>query len=192
LIGTNKTSRNGSQLLELHLLELFETFEFPFDAGDHRLRSGVSGSFEDAIEFHFTSAFKLSQGGNTISNESRRSDPHDPATILPTAQAARAFLGGDQAIAEMGFFLRALSSLYAVADCQRLVDEMIDRLDWYQPVDLPSIHCTFALNGAGKNGNAAKVAKVRAEVRAGLVKLAEELLALRRGIALTPELNDPI
>jgi cytochrome c peroxidase len=174
LIGTNKTSRNGSQLLELDFVAQFESFEFPFDAGDHQLRSGVlgqgqqggfnvqslieavrnkqffhnngvTGTIEDAIEFYFTPAFKSSQGGNTISNEFRRSDPHNPATVFPTAAEARAFLGGDQAIANIGLFLRSLAAIYAFADCERFIDELADRAALGLPLGLPSDHCRFAL-----------------------------------------------
>ena len=46
----------------------------------------------------------------------------------------------------MGLFLRGLSSLYAIIDCERFVDEMIDRTVFGLPTDLPEDHCRFALD----------------------------------------------
>lgn len=172
IIGTNKTSRNGSQFLEDNVQTQFDNtlFNLPFDKGDHQLRAGntqggfnvqsliegvrnkqffhnngITDSIEDAIEFYFTADFKASQGGNTISNDFRRSDPHDPSTQL-TGPQAREFLGGDQAIADMGLFLRSLSSLYAIADCERFIDEAAIRIELGLPPDVPANHCRFAMN----------------------------------------------
>jgi cytochrome c peroxidase len=184
IIGTNKTSRNGSQALETEIFEQLHTFDFPFDPGDHQLRSGplglgprqggfnvqsiieavrnkqffhnngVVGPIENAIEFYFTDDFKASQGGNAISGDFRLDETE---TDELTPAQAREFLGGDAAIDSMGYFLRALSSLYAIMDCQRLVDEMLFRIDEGMTIDLPSSHCRFALNDANTMLKGAKV-----------------------------------
>lgn len=178
LIGTNKASRNGSQLLELDLLDQFQTFTLPFDKGDHQLRggqigvdgvrrerqggfnvqslieavrnkqffhhNGIEGSIEDAIEFYFTDDFRVSQGGTAVSNVFRRKNPAVP-NVLYTPAEARAFLGGDQAIRDMGLFLRSLAAIYAFADCERFIDEMADRAVLGLPLKQPADHCRFAL-----------------------------------------------
>ena len=84
------------------------------------------------------------QGGTAVSNAFRRVDPAIPG-VLYTPQEARVFLGGDQGVADMGLFLRSLSSLYAIADCERFVDEMMDRVTLGLPTSLPQDHCRFAL-----------------------------------------------
>lgn len=297
LIGTNKTSRNGSQFLEDDLQAGFSSFTFPLDRGDHEMRSnprqggfnvqsiieavrnkqffhnnGVTRTIEDAIEFYFTPHFHCpqvrydeeievdgedvpvvgpevpecagipdSQGGAAVGGDFRaehRTVSVDYAGETYTVDVewefspseVRAMLGGDAGIAAMGLFLRSLATVYAIADCERFIDEIDDRIDLGLSVELPSTHCQFALadvknilgnaqvhpnpysrliarlnavNGqlhglmtklaaAGKNGKPAKIGKVQAEVRTGLEQLRADLLTLRRAIAVTPELSDPM
>lgn len=231
LIGTNKTSRNGSQTLEVDLQEQFETFDFPFDPGDHELRggtiapgfrqggfnvqsivdsvrnkqffhqNGVTSTIDDAIEFYFTTNFHCppvrydfdvelegddcevevegpevwecqgvddSQGGGAVGGDFRselRSVTH--TVITPSDQdcenpgeevevtrevewefspsEVRAMLGGDEGVADMGLFLRVLASVYAIADCERYVDEMAYRISEDMPIATPLDHCGFNL-----------------------------------------------
>jgi mono/diheme cytochrome c family protein len=176
IIGANKASRNGVAFFEPELdalvsaqiskpgsdLSDFSPF-VPFDEGDGQSRSGgeegfnvqsiieatrktqffhnnaIQGSIEDAIAHYFTDKFDNSQGGGAIRGAFRG------GTLGP---AVLAELGGTDAINKMGLFLRALSSVYALADCERYVDEMIFRIDNKLPTDLPLDNCRFALNDA--------------------------------------------
>lgn len=160
VIGANKTSRNGTQFLEPGL-DALVTANFPFDEGDGELRSGgtqggfnvqsiieatrktrffhnsaVVGTIEDAIAHYFTDDFDSSQGGNAIKG-AFRDDKAGPVVLDE--------LGGVAAINKIGYFLRHLSAVYSLADCERLVDEMIDRTALGMSTDLPFTHCQFAM-----------------------------------------------
>jgi hypothetical protein len=65
--------------------------------------------------------------------------------------------GGPNAIEEMGAFIRALSAYYSLGDCERLVQETIDRLGVGASLRLPVLHCKFALDDVGDVLRTAKV-----------------------------------
>jgi hypothetical protein len=106
---------------------------------------------ENAIGFYFGSTFDASQGGSGRVAQVRycakpgNACPNDPALRLSGVDALAA-LGGNAAIDKLGFFLRALSAVYSLADCERLVEEMIERTNLGLPTSLPAMHCQFALD----------------------------------------------
>ncbi len=58
---------------------------------------------------------------------------------------------GEYSIAEMGRTLRAMSAFYSLRDCERLIDETIDRIHYYNQgenvrTDLAAMHCGFNLD----------------------------------------------
>lgn len=185
--------------------------------------NGFVDSVEGAAAFYFTPTFDASQGGAGRAGPMRRcaAEPTNPAcdnaaggpalVALPGDQALAA-LGGPEALNKLGFFLRALSAVYRIADCERLIDEMIDRTDLALPTDLPLLHCQFALNDVKKALRGAKVSprpynkvaqdmtnlgikltsadrsKNRQEKKARLQEIIAKLQAVRHSIATTPEL----
>ena len=204
----------------------------PFDEGDGVMRSGgepgfnvasiieavrknqffhnnaITGSIEDAIAHYFTDRFDGSQGGGAI-NSFRR----DVSNVPIAGPVVLDQLGGTDALDRMGLFLRALSSMYALADCERFVDEIFFRFDNKLPLDLPTMHCGFALDDAGRMLGEARVvpnpyaaypaalAKVRKQLdkavddrkkgkirKNDLLAVQSSLRGLRQSIATTPEL----
>lgn len=177
IIGANKASRSGIAFFEPELddfvsAKIANQNEVPpfapfnaFDEGDGVNRSGgefgfnvqsiiesvrksqffhnnaIVGTIEDAIGHYFTDKFDNSQGGGAIKAAFRGG---------LSGQDALSALGGNGAIDKMGFFLRALSSIYSIADCERYIDEMINRLDYGLPLDLPHDNCQIAINDVQK------------------------------------------
>jgi hypothetical protein len=60
---------------------------------------------------------------------------------------AASYTGGDtqQVLNQLGFFLRALSTVYSISDCERLVTDTISRLDAGLSTDVPVLNCTSDL-----------------------------------------------
>ena len=54
--------------------------------------------------------------------------------------------GGQDVLNTLGFFLRALNVVYSIADCERLVDDSIGRIDAGLPLTVPVLNCTTDLN----------------------------------------------
>jgi hypothetical protein len=160
-MGANKTSRSGTQFLET-LVNNEVAADFPFDPGDGQLKSGrtqggfniqpafqgapkthlfhqnaIEGKLENAIAHYFTPNFDNSQGGNAI---------RDGFRCGKAGPVALADLGGPEAIDKMGYFLRSLFAVYSVTDCERFVNEAIDRINAEMEVELPLTHCQFELN----------------------------------------------
>lgn len=121
------------------LIEATRKNQFFHNNGVSQAVNGVETSIEDALEHYFTAKFDASQGGTAVRNAFR-------GGILGPSVLAN--LGGQDAIDKMGVFLRALSSVYAIADCERFLDEAIYRIDHGMDADLPVRHCRFALNDA--------------------------------------------
>jgi cytochrome c peroxidase len=121
------------------LIEATRKNQFFHNNGVSQAVNGVETSIEDAIEHYFTDKFDASQGGTAVRGAFR-------GGILGPSVLAN--LGGQDAIDKMGVFLRALSSVYAIADCERFLDEAIYRIDQGMDADLPVRHCRFALNDA--------------------------------------------
>ena len=127
--------------------------------------NGFTTSVEDAASFYFTPTFDASQGGSGRVAAIRYCAvpgnlcPNAPDKLLSGADALAA-LGGPVALNKLGFFLRALSAVYSLADCERLLSEMIDRTDLGLPTELPLRHCQFALNDVKHVLQGAKVSPV--------------------------------
>lgn len=113
--------------------------------------NGFVTDVESAIAFYFTPTFDASQGAAGRTAQVRycakpgNTCPNTPARRLSGAEAFAA-LGGTEAIDKLGFFLRALSAVYSLADCDRLVDEMLQRAALGLDTSLPAMHCQFALD----------------------------------------------
>lgn len=113
--------------------------------------NGFETDVENAIAFYFTPTFDNSQGGSGRVAQIRycakpgNTCPNVPVKRLPAGEAFTA-LGGQEAINKLGFFLRALSAVYSLADCERLVEEMLQREHLGLPTTLPAMHCQFALD----------------------------------------------
>jgi hypothetical protein len=97
-----------------------------------------NAAVEDAATFYFTNTFDQTQIGVGRVVTELRGGADGPTTL--------AQIGGTPALNKLGLFLRALSTYYSLADCERLVTEMIQRINLGLPTDLPMIHCQFALN----------------------------------------------
>ena len=170
IAGANKSSRNGVKFLEPTLQGfLTAPLVFPTDHGDESLRggsggqggfnvqsiieatrktqffhdNGVEGTIEDAIAHYFTDNFHNSQGGAAIRNAFRGGSTVTAAQALAALEA----LSPDP-IQKMGLFLRALSAVYSLTDCERFVDEIVLRMDHGLSTDLPVTNCGFALSDA--------------------------------------------
>lgn len=201
IIGANKTSRSGIQFHE-PTLDAQVAANFPFDKGDHILRSGgtqggfnvqsiieatrktrffhnsvIQGSIEDAIAHYFTSQFDSSQGGTATRNAFRN------RVLGPDVLAA---LGGQAAIDKIGYFLRHLSAVYSLADCERFADEMIDRTNLGLSTDLPFTHCQFALGDAAFVIEGSQVAVPTTQAR-----ILAEIAALQAQLEDAENISDP-
>ena len=121
------------------LIEATRKNQFFHNNGVSQAVNGVETSIEDAIEHYFTNKFDESQGGTAVRG-AFRGGIRGPSVL--------ASLGGQDAVDKMGLFLRALSSVYSLADCERFLDEAIYRIDQGMDADLPVRHCRFALNDA--------------------------------------------
>lgn len=110
---------------------------------------------EDAVACYFTPTFDAPQGGAGRVRAIRYCAvpgnvcPNSPTKLLSGADALTA-LGGPPALDKLGFFLRALSMVCSLADCERLVGEMIDRTNLGLSIAVPLLTCQFALNDVGK------------------------------------------
>jgi hypothetical protein len=233
--GANRGSPTGVDILrirEVVLNDVTAPVVIPRDIGDRSLRTttpqadGFAGggfnvqslieaprkktffhngafnaSVEDAATFYFTPTFDATQiGVGRVVTELRGGD------LGPVALAA---IGGTPALNKLGLFLRALSAYYSLADCERLVEEMIQRINLGLPTDLPMIHCQFALTDVKNVLNNAKVrprpyltvvqalpgleyrlvnAPGTANARQRLQNILTQLRSLRNSIATSPEL----
>jgi hypothetical protein len=167
--------------------------------------NAIRTTIEGAIGHYFTAEFDLSQGGTAIRGADFRAGLTGPQTL--------AALGGPEALNKMGFFLRALSAVYSLADCERLVEEMVERVNLGLSPDLPSLHCEFALNDVRdvlkgskvslrpySDSVGAKTSGIKSQLKEAtrlankskqlqrLQEILESLHDLRLAIASTPEL----
>jgi len=115
--------------------------------------NGAFTTLEGALSFYFSptgdliKAFNAPRKGETgavaLSNMASTyfSDPTDTKDVLGT----------------MGFFLRSLSSVYAIADCERLMSDSISLVQQGQPVTLQAQLCTGELNDVTNLINGAQI-----------------------------------
>ena len=115
--------------------------------------NGAFTTLEGALTFYFSptgdliKAFNAPRKGETgavaLSTMANNyfNDPTDSKDVLNT----------------MGFFLRSLSSVYAIADCERLMSDSISLIKQGQPVTLQAQLCTGELNDVTNLINGAQV-----------------------------------
>jgi hypothetical protein len=112
----------------------------------------VVGDFEQAIAFYISPDFR------------REGDPAGPPPAFTSEQVMRfgntsgsiSFPNGD-GIEHLGAFLRTLSAYYSLRDCERLVQETIDRINVGASPDLAVMHCQLNLEDVRKVLKGAKL-----------------------------------
>lgn len=92
--------------------------------------------FDKAIAFYFREPF--------LSSPERAGVSGLPNHCLDIACLETAF--GPKPLERLGAFLRSLSAFYSLRDCERLINETIERIDLHAPTRLPAQHCEFALD----------------------------------------------
>ncbi len=112
--------------------------------------SGIATNIEDAASFYFSPAFDQSVAGvaHTAVPTGRNCPRGIPSCgAFSLNSLASTYTGGDtqQVLNQIGFFLRALSTVYSIADCERLVDDSINRIDAGLPITVPVLNCTSDL-----------------------------------------------
>ncbi len=110
----------------------------------------ISTNVEDAASFYFSPAFDQSVAGvaHTAPPRGRGCPRGIPCGAFALNSLAATYTGGDtqQVLNQIGFFLRALSTVYSIADCERLVDDSINRIDAGLPIKVPVLNCTTDLS----------------------------------------------
>jgi mono/diheme cytochrome c family protein len=171
--------------------------------------SAVVGGVEDAARFYFRPPFGRTNGEPGTGASSREIlDAISPGAFLDTERAFRAEFGRN-GFNELGGFMRALSAYYSLVDCERLIDEAIERIEIGASPKLPINHCGINLYDARKVLFGAKYKRkpffktalktrrlaYRIKVQArrddidGLIRSKETVAKLRRSIATTPQLQ---
>ena len=111
--------------------------------------TAFSTNVEDAASFYFTTAFDdgLDAGFPSAPPRGRGCGDGTGCGALSLTNLAGTYTGGDtqQVLNQIGFFLRALSTVYSIADCERLVDDSINRIDAGLPITVPVLNCTSDL-----------------------------------------------
>jgi hypothetical protein len=170
--------------------------------------NGAFNTLEGAVSFYFSpagdtiKAFTPPRKGETgakalaVLANTYFSDPTDTQQVLNT----------------LGFFLRATSAVYAIADCERLVTDSISLVRQHKSADLQVLLCTGELNDINNLISGAQVpvphqyilmAGEASSLRPALASAAKagsanrlnkiflDLQAMRHSIAtITPELSD--
>ncbi len=120
--------------------------------------------------------------------------------------------GGQDVLNTLGFFLRALNVVYSIADCERLVDDTVSRLDAGLPTEVPILNCTTDLGDVDRVIAGARVTvpdnyvtvqmqaqSLQGELkkyanqhnRAKLIGVINQLQAMRSSIAsISPDLSE--
>jgi hypothetical protein len=125
----------------------------------------ITTNIEDAVTFYFTDTFDGSASGGALgvapAPRGRACTPNNINCGSKTVTTlANIYTAGDhQAVFnEMGFFLRGLSVVYSIADCERLVDDAIDRVNAHMPTTVQVLNCTTNLDDVARVISEAKVA----------------------------------
>jgi hypothetical protein len=116
---------------------------------------------EDAASFYFTNIFDGSGIGGPIDVASSPRGRGCTAGVITGTTGtnvigcgagalnslAATYTGGNtqDVLNHIGFFLRAMSTVYSIADCERLVTDTISRLDAGLPMTVPVLNCTSDL-----------------------------------------------
>lgn len=109
--------------------------------------NGAEVEFEKAIAFYFREPF--------LSSPERAGASGLPNHCLDIACLETAF--GPEPLERLGAFLRSLSAFYSLRDCERLVQETIDRINVGASPDLAVMHCQFNLEDVRKVLKGAKL-----------------------------------
>jgi len=141
-------------------------------------------SIEDAASFYFTDAFVANGNSAGFGNSAFEGPPLPNAGSLPNPlprapgqpeanpsggpalalqELADTYfsptdpVGGQDVLDTLGFFLRALNVVYSIADCERLTDDAIDRVQAGLPLEVPVLNCTTDLNDVNRVVGGAQV-----------------------------------
>jgi len=135
----------------------------------------VHGGIEDAVKFYFSTIFDASPAGGALAAIPApvgRADvggvctgfgSHSGCGALAVSSLADTYEGGhstfqqQQVFNDLGFFLRSLSVVYGIADCERLVQDSIDRVNLGLPLTVPVLNCTTNLNDVSRVIQDAKI-----------------------------------
>ena len=171
--------------------------------------SAIVGEVEDAARFYFRPPFGRTNGEPGTGASSREIlDGISPGAFLDTERAFKAEFGRN-GFNELGGFMRSLSAYYALVDCERLIDEAIERLEVGASPKLPIDHCGINLQDTRKVLFGAKLKrkpfykvafkagflayKLKHQARrqdvAGLNRTKNDIVTLRRSIASSPQLR---
>ena len=107
----------------------------------HGHDKSLTTTIEDATRFYFSEAFEVSEIRAALRGLLTGGGGPDHIDDLDEFLA----FGGPNAIEEMGAFMRALSAYYLLRDCERLIQESIDRIDVHVSPRVSSKHCGFNL-----------------------------------------------
>ena len=72
------------------------------------------------------------------------------ASLADTYEGGHSTFQQQLVLNDLGFFLRALSVVYSIADCERLVQDSIDRVNLRLPLTVPVLNCTANLNDVSR------------------------------------------
>jgi hypothetical protein len=89
----------------------------------------------------------------------RKLDPQSGEVVPPDT-----FPAGD-GVEHLGAFLRALNAFYHLRDCERLIDEAIDRIELHVSADNPIEHCMFNLTDVKRVLKKSKVPGLHKDVQ---------------------------
>ena len=144
----------------------------------------VVGDFEKAIA-HYGSEDFLVNGPKTRPGGEGRPIP----TVKPVGglvglqfggpEEGIAFPAGD-GIEHLGTFLRALSAFYRLRDCERLLDEALDRIALGVSAENPVLNCQFNLNHVMLVLKESKLSKLYTDVQNGAKAARNALNSSRR------------
>jgi hypothetical protein len=153
---------------------------------------------EDAASFYFTPAFDNSQSGHfAVDVAIRAAATPVPGCTTPEAlggtcgpkslaSLATSYFGDSSqtqnVLATLGFFLRALSTVYSIADCERLVQDSIDLVNMGMPINVQVLNCTTNLNDVSRVIGGARV-KVPGRYKALQNQAASLVRALQQAAA---------
>ncbi len=135
---------------------------------------GFTTSVEDAASFYFTPTFDTSQSGHFAVDLAIRAaaTPVHGCTVpqalggtcgpASLASLASTYTGGNtqQTLNTLGFFLRSLSVVYSLADCERLVQDTIAGVNLGFPTTVQVLNCSTDLEDAARVIRQAKVKRL--------------------------------
>ncbi len=166
------------------------------------------GAVEDAANFYFSTIFDDSGAGAALQratgpagrgNLGSASGPcqnlsgtHAGCGALALESLADTYEGGhsaaqqQQVFNDLGFFLRSLSVVYSIADCERLVQDTIDRVNFNLPTSLPLLNCSTNLSDVTRVIEGARV-----KVPRQYTKVARQAEHLASSLDIVPFLYGP-